>query len=283
MADVLSRRARFYLIAICAVVIGFQSVRWILLSSWEFGGDMEAYWQAAMRLRAGAPLYPALTDLDAHNVYRYAPWFAAAWIPLTFIPKAAIATAWVGLMFICALVALYPLAKHGTPGRIFLALIAPLMIQSAWFGQVQPLLVMSLILGIGRNSGPVWIGIAASLKASPILFVLVYVARREWKKVIASILVAAILGAPTFFFDLSDYPFNAGVSVSLWSVEPILGVAGAVLAIGLGIWIALSQPRWGHLAAGAATLFAAPRAYLDLISYLLPAVHDAIAAKRDDS
>ncbi|MGH2385582.1 MAG: hypothetical protein ACRDGB_11120, partial [Candidatus Limnocylindria bacterium] len=43
--------------------------------------DMDAYWDAAVRLRAGEPLYREYADATAANVYRYAPWFAFAWIP----------------------------------------------------------------------------------------------------------------------------------------------------------------------------------------------------------
>ena len=48
--------------------------------------DWQAYLGAAERLRTGLPLYPAVADPGAASVYRYAPWFAVAWIPLPSCP-----------------------------------------------------------------------------------------------------------------------------------------------------------------------------------------------------
>jgi hypothetical protein len=47
--------------------------------------DSDAYWNAAMRLRTGEPLYPVLVNVEDPDIYRYSPWFAVAWIPLTFL------------------------------------------------------------------------------------------------------------------------------------------------------------------------------------------------------
>ena len=48
--------------------------------------DACAYWNAAIRLREGAELYPQLASVDASEVYRYAPWFAWLAVPGTFLP-----------------------------------------------------------------------------------------------------------------------------------------------------------------------------------------------------
>lgn len=42
------------------------------ITGWTLA-DAGAYWQAALRLRDGEPLYPLLTNVDASEVYRYAP------------------------------------------------------------------------------------------------------------------------------------------------------------------------------------------------------------------
>jgi hypothetical protein len=47
--------------------------------------DGISYWDAALRLRNSATLYLPGLPTDP-SVYRYPPWFAAAWIPLTFLP-----------------------------------------------------------------------------------------------------------------------------------------------------------------------------------------------------
>src|SRR5207248_1690343 len=76
---------------------------------------MDAYWNAAMRLRAGQPLYaPGLpTDSD---LYRYAPWFAYAWVPLTYLPKGAVLVAWMGICLAAAIASVAPLLWRGPAG-----------------------------------------------------------------------------------------------------------------------------------------------------------------------
>lgn len=58
-----------------------------------FGSDVAAYWGAAERIRAGEPLYVAGVA-NASDLYRYAPWFAYAWVPLTYLPSDIVTSAW---------------------------------------------------------------------------------------------------------------------------------------------------------------------------------------------
>lgn len=45
------------------------------LTTWTVA-DMDAYWNAAMRLRNGDPLFPPGVTSWAPTVFHYAPWFA---------------------------------------------------------------------------------------------------------------------------------------------------------------------------------------------------------------
>ena len=55
--------------------------------SWQLE-DAEAYWNAALRLRSGGDLYVAVPlGADETIAYRYAPWLAWLWIPLTYLPQ----------------------------------------------------------------------------------------------------------------------------------------------------------------------------------------------------
>src|SRR5918993_1272457 len=59
--------------------------------------DLDAYLGAAMRLREGGNLYPALppgVSQESPLLYRYAPWFAVAFIPLTYIPRSILVPIW---------------------------------------------------------------------------------------------------------------------------------------------------------------------------------------------
>jgi len=272
-SDPLTPRALHYLIAISLAVAGLASMRWVLLSPWQFGGDMEAYWQAALRIREGLPLYPSLHDLDAHSVFRYSAWFAIMWVPISYLPKAAVVVIWVALQMAATSVVLRPLLGRGAAGWVLLLLLAPLMIQSAWYGQIQPLVVLLITWGLRRGSGPIWVGMSASLKASPLLFALVYVARREWGRAALTLAVAIVLSAPTLLFDISNYPFDAGLTVSFWSTSPLLWLATAAASLAVAVALAWRRSKWTMLAAGSAAILTSPRVYLDMINYLLPAIH----------
>jgi hypothetical protein len=233
----------------------------------EFGSDVAAYWGAAERIRAGEPLYVAGVA-NASDLYRYAPWFAYAWVPLTFLPRDLVTVLWVGLMLAAAIASTLPLLRQGLAGAAAFALFAPLQVQGAVFGNVQPLLVLILLWGVERRSGPLWIAIGASLKAVPLLLALVYAGRGEWGRAGLAVLLTAVLVAPALFFDLSGYSTQPGPgNMSLISVAALLFVAVAVLMACLAYLAARSRSRW---VAGARAMIAVlPRFLTYEISFLL--------------
>ena len=168
------------------------------------GVDVTAYWNAAERLRDGETLYQA-GAANASDLYRYAPWFAFAWIPLTYLPFEAVVSAWVGLMVAAALISTVPLLRLGPTGWAAFAFFLPLQLEGAVFGNVQPLLVLMLMWGVNRRSGPIWIAVGASLKAVPLALALVYAGRGEWRKAAVATGLTAVLVAPMLVFDLSGY------------------------------------------------------------------------------
>jgi hypothetical protein len=233
----------------------------------EFGSDVAAYWGAAERIRAGEPLYVAGVANDS-DLYRYAPWFAYAWVPLTFLPYDLVRVAWVGAMLVAAIASTLPLLRHGLAGTAAFALFAPLQIQGAMYGNVQPLLVLMLLWGVERRSGPLWIALGASLKAVPLLLALVYAGRGEWLRAGFALLLTAMLVAPAFLFDLSGYSRQPGPgNMSLISVASTLFLAVAVVAACLAFLGARSRHRW---VLGALAMIAAlPRFLTYEVSFLL--------------
>jgi hypothetical protein len=202
--------------------------------SWEFE-DADAYWNAALRLRAGAELYPVLSNVNAPEVYRYAPWFASLWVPLAFLPKENVQAGWSVVLVPSAGIALLPILRVRSVAAICLAaLLGGLLIRTASTGNVHALLIAGLVYGAPRRSGPLWIGIAASLKFAPILYALRYVGRREWGRAVAATLVGTALLAPAPLYDLSGYPANPGQSLSLLSIAGLL--PGAVFCWRLRQW-----------------------------------------------
>src|SRR5918992_563782 len=169
------RLARIVALAV-VIAIGIVNLYWAV-SGWTLS-DATAYWNAGLRLRAGEPLYPSLTDVDASNVYRYAPWFAWLAVPVTFLPIEAAAVLWSAVLLSASGVALLPLVR-------------------------------ALVHGVERRSGPLWIAIAASLKATPILFALVYLGRRQYWRAAMAAAATALLVAPALLYDLRGYVTDA--------------------------------------------------------------------------
>jgi len=235
----------------------------------EAGADVAAYWGAAERIRAGEPLYVA-GAANASDLYRYAPWFAYVWVPLTFLPREAVTMAWVGLMILAAIVSAAPLVSRGLAGTAAFSLFAPIQLEAAVFGNVQPLLVLMLLWGVERRSGPLWIAIGASLKAVPLLLALVYASRGEWRRAGLAVALTALLAAPALLFDLSNYPTQAGPGqISLTAVAGQLYLAVAITMLGITFVAARGRSRFAWLAGAGAMMAALPRLLPYEIGFLL--------------
>jgi hypothetical protein len=263
----LSRLAMIVSVAI-AVGYGVSNVVWAL-SDWT-AVDVDAYWNAALRLRESQPLYPAFPDVNEPEVYRYAPWFAFAWIPLTFLPRAAVDVLWSVALVGASIAVVAPLVLTRRVEALVLAgLLGSFLLLVASVGNVQPLLIASLVWGLDRRSGPLWIAIAASLKATPLAFVFVYVARREWKRAAATLLLTALLTAPLLAFDLSRYTVDPGETFSLITVSPLAFVAVGAATILVTAVAAWRRSRWTTLAAAVAAVMCLPRVFPYLDTFLL--------------
>jgi hypothetical protein len=225
------------------------------------GVDVTAYWNAAERLRDGETLYAA-GAANASDLYRYAPWFAFAWIPLTYLPIEAVTSAWVGLMIAAALISTVPLLRLGPTGWAACAFFLPLQLQGAIFGNVQPLMVLLLMWGVNRGSGPFLVALCASLKATPLALALVYAGRGEWRRAALAGGFTALLVAPMLLFDLSGYSTAPGPNQdSLAGVSLLLFVPIAIVSLVFTYRLARTSYGW---AAGAFAMIATlPR----LLSY----------------
>ncbi len=267
---ILVRGARLVSMAVALGWLGYTLASWFL--AWN-PADAGAYYGAAQRLMAGQTLYPAMNP-EAHEVYRYAPWFAVLWVPLTGLPEAFVAHAWSLLMLVASVVAAWPVIRLGTPAAITLgALLGAFLAETAMFGNVHPLVVALLVWTIRSRSAALWVGVATSLKLVPILFVLPWAGRGEWKKVALAIGSAAILFAPMFLFDLSAYSMSpASGLLSLYAVSPVLWfvVAAAVGVVALVLAVRRSPYAW--LAAAVLMFLGPPRVTTSYLSFILVAV-----------
>ena len=257
---------------------------WLRRDNWRFE-DVRAYWEAALRLREGLPLYGGTDDPNSYGVFRYAPWFAYLWVPLTYLPPTAAELLWGALLAGSSLAVLIALVRLRTAAAVALALLLlPMFHSLVQVGNVQPLLVATLAFGVSRRGGPLWIAAAASLKATPILYALVYVARRQWTRVAVTMLAAAVLLAPMLFADLGQYQTDPGASFSLYYyVSPLAWAVAAGAAILLAAWLAWRRSDWVWVAASVAVALAAPRTHATYATFLvvglLVGAQDRIASR----
>lgn len=193
-----------------AILIAYALAALIAVPThWHFE-DAGAYWNAAERLREGGPLYFSSPDLGLPELYRYAPWFAFVWVPLTYLPAGLVMALWGVLLVAAAVWLIWP--DWRSPASVALSLLVlPDLLRVTSTGNVQGLMLAALVLGLRSRWGPLVIGLAASLKVFPLAFAGVYLWRREWRKLALAIGVTVLLWLPTLAFDLSLYPGRAGV------------------------------------------------------------------------
>lgn len=234
----------------------------IAYAIWSMMGQVQldalAYDVAAHRLREGNELY-APGSMNHADVYRYTPWFAALWM---------LVQPWGGLLLLltstiaciyCAWV-----ARHAWPINILLVAV---LLSSMSNGNVHPLLVGTVVWSRDRWTGAAWVGIAASIKAVPGIYALVYLGRREWSRFMVSAGVMALTALPLLAFDLSLYPTDAGQRVILWGTPLYLPV---VLA-GCALTIFMARTRFAWLVASGVVILAMPRFWPYDLAWLLVA------------
>jgi hypothetical protein len=239
--------------------------------------DADAYWHAALRLREGIPLYGGPRG-DETEIYRYAPWFAFAWVPLTYLGQTSAYLIWRGLLLAAAVAATWPLFRSRSPAAVTLAVLALcLMVSNLPAANVTTLIVGVLAIGLPTRAGPVLLGLAGSLKIFPLLFVAGYIAERRWRDTTVALGVAAILWLHVLAFDVSTYPtaidgssFYVG-GTSLYAISPALWGIGTGLAAAVLVALISKRSPWTWLAAGAAISTVVPRAWLPDAAYVVPA------------
>lgn len=263
------------IVALAVVIaIGINHVWWAV-ADWHLS-DMNAYWEAALRLRSGEPLYPSGVDIEASSVYRYSPWFAWLWVPVTYLPRMVANVGWSVLLLAASGAAMLPLVRRGS--LVAVAFFLPMLVGISAIGNAHPLLIAALVLGVERRSGPLWIALAASLKIFPLLFVLTYLGRRQWLRATSTAVLTVVALAPFLLYDLSSYVTEAGGAALLWRWPPLYAAA-LVVAGTAAVWLARS--RFGWLASSATVALSLPRFFVYDATYLAVALPRRPAADQD--
>jgi hypothetical protein len=264
--------------AVMAFALAFSvSNVWFMLSADWIAWDVNAYWDAAVRLQEGRELYIPYADVGAPEVFRYAPWFAWAWVPLTYLPREAVNVAWCAAMLGFSCLAVVPMLRTRTEAGVVIALFTwPMMAYVSVGGNVHALMVCALVYGLRTKYGPLVIALAASLKAVPLALALVYLGRREWLKFGLTLGLTALLVAPMLYYGIEDYTTDPGGAVLLSGAGWIIGVGAACVAT-----ILLARTRYGWLAAAATVVLAFPRWFLYDASLLLVGFQPITCARKD--
>ena len=247
--------------------------------------DADAYFHAAQRLREGQALYGGPRG-DETEIYRYAPWFAYAWVPLTYLGQDGAYLVWRGILLASTLVALWPLLRRPTPAGLTLAiLLGGLMISNLPAANVTPLLVGALSLSLRSRAGPVVLGMAASLKIFPLILLAGYLAERRWLAAAVSMAVTGVLWLHVLAFDLTTYAGLGGSSfyvggVSLYSVSPVAWGTIVLVLFTLLAWLVWRGSRWSWFVASLAIPAAVPRVWLPEAGYLLTGTTELLGVPR---
>jgi hypothetical protein len=238
---------------------------------WRLGGDAEAYYLAAERLRSGGELYPPV-DLYSSiaHYYRYAPWLAVLFVPLTMLPI-QLATGSLSLLALaCGIAVLWPLARVQTYANLAaLLFFSPLVLHSAWVGNIQVPMVAAVMYLPARWA---WVAAAASLKFTPLVLLIPDAARGHWRSVILGSALCAVLTLPMLAFDLSDYATGPSDQFGLWYVSPWITIGLGLVGSLVTWWAARHDRRLGYLAAGATVVLASPYLILSYMTWLLIAL-----------
>jgi len=240
----------------CVLVILAAGVLLGAILSFEATSDLPAFLRGAEEiLRGNTPYGP--TGSDVHT-WLYAPWLAAVFVPFLAVRPELAAALWHLLLALALIACVVPMLRtRSLEGSLGAVLIGVFGFHAVWAGHFEPLMIAVLVHGLPTRWGPVAIGVAASIKITPIVLCLRYAGRGEWKSVAVAVFVAITLWAPALLFDTHGWGLPIGHTLSLLGYTPIAWLAAAVAAT-VGAW-ALAPTRYGWLAAAVAWIAVMPR------------------------
>ena len=277
----------FDLLSFAAAVIGALAgigVAWMHVLNDPLA-DATAYYEAASRLNAGEPLYPAGMDPNGNHIYLYPPLLAVVLRPLALLPFEAFALVW-ELAIIASFVAL--VRYLGVRRRALWIAIGILGVPIGWALTVaQAHVPFTLLLALGQ---PWSIALAANLKLTPVLIAIWWLGRRDFESFFAFLVWMALLAGVQLIlaFDASlGYFRNIGFeevgqvrNLSPYVQSPELWIA--LVLVGALVTLALARTRWGWAAAVTLTTLSPPRLLVYMLMGLLAALKQPKIAGEQD-
>lgn len=264
-----------------AILLGLSvaNVVWAF-SDWRLY-DLVTYIDAArMWVETGNP-YTATPRAEDWMLYRYAPWFAALFVPLLALPETVLHVSYSVIVTAASVLAVVPmLRQYGRPAIPVAAFLGTMLFGIGAGGNIQPVLVALLAWTLATRAGPFGVAVAASLKLTPLLFVLVYAGQREWRMVGATLLFFGLMFAPILLFDLPGRATSPGPSNSLIHVNVWLWAAVGLATVVVAAWQSyrVAPTRW--LATCLAVIMTSPRLIgYDLTVFLAATPHRSSDAR----
>lgn len=265
--------------AIIGAIAGF-GVAWMHILNDPLA-DAHAYYDAASRLNAGQPLYPAGLDPNGNHIYLYPPLLAIALRPLALLPFEWFALAW-ELIVIGSFVAL--VRYLGVRRKATWLAIGLLGVPIGWALTVaQAHIPMTLMLALGQ---PWSIAIAASLKLTPVLIAIWWLGRRNFEAFFAFLVWSALLvlvqvvleptGSFAYFRSIGFEQIGQVRNISPYAQSPVLWLV--LLLVGALVTLALARTRWGWAAAVTLATLSPPRLLIYMLTGLLAAVRQPRSA-----
>lgn len=288
---------------------------WLIAAgpSLRYAIDIDVYRAGAAALLDGDNLYTRGYEVgDITLPFTYPPLAAMLFVPLALVPYPVALVSWtvasVVLLWWCLVIVLRHAWRGSTDPRLLatwilpFALVAEPVRETLGFGQIN-ILLMTLVLIDTLAKRPwlprgVLIGLAAAVKLTPAVFILVFLVRREWRNAAVTFLsgvgftlVAAALSwrnSRTYWLDtLSDtgriggesYSSNQSVRGVLArlaergeSADSLVWLVLVLLALGLIVWamIRVDSLLWGVLLASTVALVCSPVSWSHHWVWLVP-------------
>lgn len=181
--------------------------------------DFEVNYQAAKRLRLGETLYRAS---DGHYQFKYMPFSAFLYLPLTLLPLSLAKAVWYGIVLLCSgLIFFLSLKllhldkkKSFTIGILSFLILAKYFLRELQLGQINALITFLLLLMVWllvRESAPrrqqlesgLFSGLATALKPYAAIFLPYYILRKKGLSLASGVIVLILaLIAPSLFYGL---------------------------------------------------------------------------------
>ncbi|MBI2781876.1 MAG: DUF2029 domain-containing protein [Chloroflexi bacterium] len=237
--------------------------------------DAHAYFEAASRLNAGQPLYPAGVDPSGNHIYLYPPLLAVVLRPLALLPFEAFALVW-ELVVVASFIAL--LRYLGVRRRATWLAVGLLGVPIGWALTIaQAHVPMAYLLALGQ---PWSIALAANLKLTPALIAIWWLGRRDYQSFFAFLLWGALFvaaqlvlewnGSVAFFGSVGFDQLGHVRNISPYVQSPVLWVV--LVLVGALVTLGLARTRWGWAAAVALATLAPPRLLIYMLTGLLAAL-----------